>query len=429
MSEPSTPLAQAIQSPWVRRAINAWRLTLAVVLGYRGESVGLRAGNLTFITITSLMPLAAVILALVQTFDAHDRIEYLVLRFFEDVLSPGGKEQSRANIHQFLGATHTRTASGFSFALLSISAGILLRHLDASLNEIWAIRRRRPLLTSLGLYVGVLLIGPLLLGMALLGTDTAKRLLLWANFPFAGLTFAVSGLLVAMVVFATLYKSAPHAHVPWRSAFFGGAIAGLLWELARHLYSSIASFFFSANQLYGALGIAPLFLMWIYVGWYIVLSGARLAYAFEHADFHDEFKDLLAHPRSAELIATRIAASVARAQLQRRAPVTVKSLASALKVPAQRISDLVFQLERAGLLGRQKKELFAARDLTDLTVADVATAVGGIGLSLSQESGSSTGAFDEVARLFRLIDDVSIEKLKEISWLQLAQGGPPSPKP
>ena len=61
-----------------------------------------------------------------------------------------------------------------------------------------------------------------------------------------------------------------------------------------------------------SLGIAPLFLMCVYVSWYVILSGARLAYAVEHADFHDEFSDLLEHPRSNELIASRIAEQVAR---------------------------------------------------------------------------------------------------------------------
>ena len=52
--------------------------------------------------------------------------------------------------------------------------------------------------------------------------------------------------------------------MPWKSALFGGAASGVAWELARHVYGGIASLFFSANKVYGSLGIAPLFLMWIF---------------------------------------------------------------------------------------------------------------------------------------------------------------------
>ncbi len=413
----------------VQRAINAWRLTLALVLGYRGESVTLRAGNLTFITITSLVPFAAVILALVQALDSR-QLEQLVVKFFTEVLSPGegvGTE-SHSNIRQFLSATHAATGSGF-FVVLLISSGILLRHLDASLNEIWAVRRPRKLLTSIGLYIGVLFIGPLLLVLALLGTDWAKHFITWTHFPFSGVVFAVGGVLVAMAVFSALYKLAPHAHVPWRSAMFGGGLAGFTWELARHLYGGIASTFYSASPLYGALGVAPLFLMWIYVSWFIVLSGARLSYAFEHADFHDEFKDLLAHPRSAELIATRIAMLIARSQLEGTAPPTVKGLAQQLKIPAQRVADLAFQLESAGLLARRRDELHAAHDLGQMSVADISGAVGGTALTVKRERVSRTGVFEGVASLFTSIDEASVEKLKGISWKDLAAHDVESQKP
>jgi membrane protein len=172
---PSKPAPVADpQSPWVGRAVNAWRLVVAVVLGYRGESLALRAGNLTFITITSLVPLVAVILALVHGFDVDRTIEHLVMRFFEDILSPGGRAQSQSTIRKFLDAANSPAGGSFSFVLLLVSSAILLRHLDASLNEVWAVRRRRPLLISGALYFGALLVGPLLMVLTLLGTDTAK---------------------------------------------------------------------------------------------------------------------------------------------------------------------------------------------------------------------------------------------------------------
>ena len=105
----SAPLKRL--SRWGKGAISIWRLLAAVVLSYRGEALALRAGNLTFITITSLVPMVAVIFSLLHAFNAK-RIDPLVLKFFEDILSPGGRAQSEQTIRTFLSAANSRTASG-----------------------------------------------------------------------------------------------------------------------------------------------------------------------------------------------------------------------------------------------------------------------------------------------------------------------------
>ncbi|GMU63243.1 MAG: hypothetical protein AMXMBFR34_50060 [Myxococcaceae bacterium] len=406
-----------------QRVLQLWRLIVAVILGYRGEALALRAGNLTFITITSLVPFVAVILSLLHALKANE-IDPLLLRLFEDVLSPGGRAQSEATIRKFVAAASSRTAGGLSFAVVLLSAGLLLRHLDASLNDVWAVRRKRPILVSIGLYAGVLLVGPLLIALALVGSDGAKRLVMLANLPYSAQAFVVASALAAAVVFTLLYKFAPHAPVPVSSAIVGGVVAGAAWEGARHLYSAVAGFFFSANPLYGSLGVAPLFLMWIYVGWYIILSGARLAYAVEHADFHDEFREILSHPRSQELIATRIAELVTRAALAGESGPTSKLLAATLKLPEQRIIEIILELLQEGLLVAGKKgELSPAKDPAALTLADISAAVGGTARLLKREKSARTSLFEAASSFFTSADETTVEKLKGISWVQLAKGG------
>ncbi len=399
-----------------------WRLVVAVVIGYRGEKLSLRAGNLTFITLTSLVPLAAVILALLHAFGSL-QVEALVMKFFEDLLSPGGRLEAERALREFRQAATSPTASSLSFVVLLVSSAIMLRHLDASLNDVWAVRRARPLLTTIGLYLGTLVIGPLAMALSLLGSDGLKRLLVWLDFPLSSVALTLGAMFSAISVFTLLYKIAPHAHVPWRSALIGGGLAGICWELARRLYGTIASLFFSANAVYGSLGIAPLFLTWVYVSWYVVLSGARLAYAVEHADFHDEFRDLLTHPRSQELIATRIATLVTRAVLAGRPPPTPLALAQSLKLPSQRVGDTIATLTAAGLLKLEQGGLLPARDAGELTVADLSNAVGGSARSLHREHLSRTGLFEEAARVFITVDEASVEKLKRITWVDLATEG------
>ena len=414
---PSPPLKQL--SRWGKRAVGLWRLLVSVVLSYRGEYLALRAGNLTFITITSLVPMVAVIFSLLHAFNAK-RIDPLVLRFFEDILSPGGRAQSEQTIRTFLSAANSRTAGSLSFLVVAVSAGLMLRHLDASLNDIWMVRKKRNIFVSLALYTGVLIVGPLLIALSLLGTQGAKQLVGWLEFPFSAQLYFFGAVLSAMTVFTLTYKLAPHAPVPWKSALTGGAAAGIAWEAARHAYGGIASLFFSANKVYGSLGIAPLFLMWIYVGWYIVLSGARLAYAVEHADLHDEFHEMLEHPRSRELIASRIAEEVARASLAGLKPPTARSLAMQLRLPQQRVGELIQVLITGGLLRLEKGALHPARDVAFLTLADISAAVGGTASLGKPERPSATGHFESVARLFSSADETTIEKLKVV-WCLLSQ--------
>jgi membrane protein len=367
-----------------------------------------------------------VIISLVHLFGAG-RLDRLVNGFFAELLSPGGEQTVRA----FFSATSARAAGGFSFAVVLVSAGVLVRQLDASLNEIWAVRQRRSFLVNLGLYAGVLLLAPAVIVLSLLGSQGVQQVVAWLELPDLGSAFEVGAALAAMVVFTLLYRFAPHAPVAWRSAFLGGLAAGLTWEAARHLYAGLASLIWSANMLYGSLGVAPLFLTWVWVGWYIVLAGARLAYAVEHADFHDEFGDLLQHPRSQELIGGRIAELITAAVGQGKPGSTPRALAAALQMPEQRIREIVASMTLAGLLTRVgKEELAPARPPEELTLADISLALGGAAALVRREHISRTGQFESIAARFTSADDATVEKLKGISWQDLVQAAPARlPKP
>jgi membrane protein len=391
----------------------------SISAGFRGEALALRAGNLTFITITSVVPVVAVLFSLLHAVHA-DQVDPFVMRFLEAVLSPGGRSQSEATVRKFLIAANSRAAGGLSLAFLLVSSGMMVRHLDAALNEVWAVRQKRPFVITLSLYAGIFLLAPLMIALTLLGTDGLKRLILWLEMPFSAQAIWLGTLAVVVLVFSLLYKLAPHAPVPWRSALKGGLVAGTAWELARQGYGSLATIFFSANPLYGSLGIAPLFLMWIYAAWYIVLAGARLAYAFEHADFHQEFRHITEHPRSQEILATAILEQIARTPPGSNGIQTARTIAKALNLPQQRIIDLVAMLSDAGLVARLGKQtIVLGRPADRISVADVSEAVGGGARLLTLERERVSGQFEHLANVFRDADELSVRKIDDISIASL----------
>lgn len=400
------------------------RATRGLVHSFRGESIALRAGNLTFITITSLIPLVGVALGLLQFFKQGE-LEALLKGFVRDLLQPGVREQSDQLVSTFVSSAGSRITGTVSFAILLFSAGLLLRHLDASLNEVWAVTKRRPLLVSIGLYAGLLLVGPVVIAATLAGTRGIRSVFETVHLPFATQLLVLGGTVSAMVALTMLYKLAPHAPVRWRSAMGGGIVAGLAWDIARHSYNGIATLAFSANPVYGSLGIAPLFLMWIYVSWSVVLFGARLAYAVEHAGFRGSFMDILAHPRVRELIAARVAQIASRAFLAHQPGLTSRQVAMQLRVPAQTVDEVVHRLEAAGLLKVEKRgEIVPARDPSLLTLADLSTAVGGVVTAGENPGAGRVADFGEFEQLFRQVDNASIEKLSQISWSAIALGTP-----
>ncbi len=331
-----------------------------------------------------------------------------------------------AYVQQFFTAASSRTAGGLSFVVLLGSAGLLLRHLDASLNEVWAVSKRRPVLISIGLYTGMLLFGPTILGLTLVSTAGVRRLVLGLHMPFAAQLIVLGGVVVAVLALTLLYKLAPHAPVRFRSALAGGLVAGVAWEIARNVYGTIARLFFAANPIYGSLSIAPLFLMWLYICWILVLFGARLSYAVEHASFRGVFGDLLAHPRSKELIASRVAQLTARAFMEGTWAPTASEIGLRFKVPGQLVEEIIRELEAAQLIVVSRKgELRPARDPHLLTLADVSAAVGGVGMLVKREGAPARGShFEEFEKLFAEGDDASVEKLNQISWASLVELSP-----
>jgi membrane protein len=342
--------------------------------------------------------------------------------FIQELFAPGIQAGSAAFLQRFINSAASKAAGSASFLLLMISAGTLLRQLDASLNGIWAVTRTRPLLVSIGLYGLLLLIGPVLVGISLSGTAGIRNLLVYLQAPFSRQAIALGSAMISVLVFALIYQFAPHAPVRFRSALAGGLVGGLGWELAKHSYAGVARLGFNYNPVYGSLSAVPLFLMWIYVSWWLVLFGARLAYAVEHASFRGEFMELLTHPRSKEIIAARIAQLTAEATLTSAQPPAPADLARRVSAPEQTVREIIHLLEAAGLVVLSQKTggLSPAKDPTLLTLADLSAAVGGVAKLLRRgPTDLQSSEFQQVEHLFLAIDDASVQRLSEVSWASL----------
>jgi len=403
----------------------------AVFSGYRGEHLGLRAAALTYISIFSLVPMAVVGLVLLRAIgeDVFElRVEHLVLR----LLSPGLAESTLATLRGILNDASARVAGWVGFVALVVSAIPLIQMLDQSLNEVWNVRENRPWPVRCLVWLAALFAVPLLLATVVTASSVLRRFLNDAGIPFSGEILSVVSTLAAIGALALLYVVTPNCRVRWGMAFIGAGVAGLVWTVLRAGYAGFAAQTFRYGVLYGSLGAIPLFLLWLYLSWLIVLAGARLGYALQNARYQSVWPALVGHPRGRELAAVRIVQQLTRDWLGESRSPDGATLSREIDLPEDVVQPILEALRDAELVHEGKRSGWSpARDPAQLTLGQVIAALGGYGLGPPPGPDTSLPAPD-----LALIDSVllaadveSARTLGSWSWVDLGalQRRPPTP--
>jgi membrane protein len=395
----------------------------AVFAGYRGESVTLRAAALTYVSIFSLVPLAVVALVLLRTFREEifqTRVERFVLR----LLSPGAAADTLKMIHGILSEASTRVAGSVGFLSLLISSVPLVTNLDSSLNAVWNVRENRPWPIRILVWLAVILAGPLVLGITLSATSVLRHLMISTGLPLRSELVAVLATALSVGALTVLYVVTPNCRVRWRSALAGAAAAGVIWSVARVAYASFAATTFRYGVLYGSLGAIPLFLLWLYVSWLLVLAGARLAYALQHARQHALWPALVDHPRGRELAAVRVVQHLTRAWLDRGDSPQRAELARQAELPEDVVLPILEALRDAELVHEGRSGWSPARDPAQLTLAEVTAALRGHALERPVGPDPSLPAPDlaEIDALLVQADAEASARLRHWTWVELARG-------
>lgn len=165
-------------------------------------------------------------------------------------------------------------------ALLIVSALALLKTIEESLNRIFGAVRNRSITRRVLLYWSVLTLGPV--GIALAAYLGRQAILSVQDAPqiawFVALIGWAGPTLVGILVLASVYVLMPNTRVNYQAAVGGATVAVLLWLLARWAFALYVRHFVVKGNLYGILGLVPLFLLWLNLSWTIFLFGAELAH-------------------------------------------------------------------------------------------------------------------------------------------------------
>lgn len=261
---------------------DAWRATSAFLVDvgrrFYEERALQAAGSLSYTTLLSLVPLFTVALAVSTAFPVFDRTLIVLQEFvFENFLPDArGIETIAEQIQSFTENAGRLTAIGIGF--FAATAVMLMLTIDEALNRIFRVQRRRPLLQQILIYWAVITLGPVLIGGSLSMTSFAVgaslgvlRLDIIADAVLRVLPF-----IFTCAALTLLYAVVPYRYVDFRHALVSGILAGALFEIAKRAFAVYLTNFPTYALIYGAFATIPIFLVWLYVSWVVVLAGATL---------------------------------------------------------------------------------------------------------------------------------------------------------
>ncbi len=241
-----------------------------------------RAGALAYTTLLSLVPLLTVVFAILTAFPVGERMNEMVQDFiFQNFIPAAGEVVHRYLLEFSEKASHL---SGVGFVALLLVAVLLVHSIDNTLNAIWEVRRKRTWLNKFLVYWAVISLGPLLVGASLAATSYLVSLPAVSEVTAAGLgKRLLEGLPVFMsaMAFGLIYWLVPNRPVKGWHALVGGVFAAILFEWSKRAFAWYLTTFPTYEVIYGALAAVPIFLIWLYLSWLVVLLGAEVTYALE----------------------------------------------------------------------------------------------------------------------------------------------------
>jgi membrane protein len=247
----------------------------------REEKLPQVAGSLTFTTTLALVPLLTIVLAIFTTFPVFSAFRASLETYFVQTVMPKGISNTIiGNLTQFASKATRLSAVGAVALLFTSSAMISM--VERAFNQIWRVKRTRPLQYRLLMYWALLTLGPLLFGLSL--TVTSQLFMatndLVRTVPFLGALFYTAlSLLLTTGAYTLLYVTVPNRYVDWRDAVWGALVAAVAFEIAKRGFGIFIKQFPNYTIIYGALAALPLFLLWMYLSWMITLVGALITSA------------------------------------------------------------------------------------------------------------------------------------------------------
>jgi membrane protein len=288
------------------------------------------------------------------------------------------------NIHQFIQNTRSGTLGlTGSIALIFVAISMLTR-IEDTFNDIWGVAHGRSWFTRIMLYWGVLSLAPLLIIVAVTLASgphlQSTRHVIQAMPHFATFIFQfMLPLVVVWFTFTLFYLLMPNTKVRWRAALVGGLVGGSLFHLNNVVSVLYVSRVITYSKIYGSLGLVPVFMVGLYLGWLILLFGSQVAYAYQNrASYLEERQVEHINQRGREFIALRLMTCVGERFVRGEPPPGVIEIGKNLCIPTKLVQQIMHTLCASRLVveaSGSEPAYLPARPLDKITCHDLLLAM------------------------------------------------------
>ena len=270
------------------RIVKYLKVMMITIKTFSSEKIGFQAVALSFFSTMSVVPFVAIVFAITGGFGLADKLKEFLYDYFNN---------SQQIIDTVLGFAQNIIDTAQSSAVGLVSALIfvwiviwMMMNVERVFNNVWRVQKSRNLFRRLSVIIAMLVVSPFIVlvffggsfvyshALSYLGLDVEslsafKTILTWTLFAT-----------IATFTFSAMYKFIPNAPVDYASALRAAAFSGSAFTIMQYLYLETQVFVTRLNGIYGAFAAVPLFMVWINIGWFIILIGAELSYAFQHVD-------------------------------------------------------------------------------------------------------------------------------------------------
>ncbi|GJL82864.1 MAG: UPF0761 membrane protein [marine bacterium B5-7] len=244
------------------------------------------SASLAYTTLIALVPLITVVFSTLSLFPVFDEWTELIEQFIFQNFVPASGQVVSDYLQEFSSQAGQLTAIGL--VVLLLTAVLLLATIEDAMNRIWKVHRGRSTGQRLMIYWTLVTLGPILI-VASLAFSSSLLTNAFLNTSIESTSWALNYLipplpfLLEVATFVVLYYLVPNCRTRFVNALIGAVIAAILFEIAKIGFSLYVSEFNSYEVIYGTLGVIPIFLVWIYISWLVILIGAHYAARLEAA--------------------------------------------------------------------------------------------------------------------------------------------------
>ncbi len=270
-----------------------FQFVLFVLRRFEADRCREQAGSLTYTTLFAVVPMLTVFLVIISSIKALEPARQQLQQLIYSNFIPKPTIAFDKALNAFTDISSNLTIIGILF--LFVTTVMMLTSIEKVFNRIWRVRETRGGIIGFMRYWTIISLGPILLGSAFVISSTMASLNVLSN-NFAG--YELNGAFVLWLIsfcltvlgFFILNWTIPNRSVPIKSALIAGLFSAVVFELLKNLFGFIMSNFTSYEVIYGAFAAIPIFLLWIFLSWNIVLIGVEISYALTAFTAHKEQK-------------------------------------------------------------------------------------------------------------------------------------------